>query len=114
MVNVSDLSAPYHVGFIKPDGFVRDVQVAGKYAFITASYQGVVVADLSRPQMPIVATLDTAGIANKLKIVGNKAYVTDMGEWDGAGALHVLDITDPVNLNITNTFTLKPQREDYL
>ncbi|WP_198590469.1 Ig-like domain-containing protein, partial [Shewanella sp. 10N.286.52.B9] len=114
VINIAELGSPYHVGFIKPDGFVRDVKVKGQYAFITASYQGLVVADLSRPQMPVIATLDTAGIANRLKIVGNKAYVTDMGEWDGAGALHIIDIEDPTNIHIEKTYVIRPGREDYI
>ena len=69
---------PYHVGYIKPNGFARDVKVRGHYAYIAASEEGVVVADLSTPAMPQVARIDTLGVANRLHLVGNQLYVTDM------------------------------------
>ena len=43
VIDISNLTAPYHIGFIKPDGFARDVKIVGEYAFIAASNQGVVV-----------------------------------------------------------------------
>ena len=72
VIDVTNMTAPYHVGYIKPNGFARDVKVRGHYAYIAASEEGVVVADLSTPAMPIVAKVDTLGVANRLNLVGNQ------------------------------------------
>ena len=63
VVDLSDLSSPYRVGFIKPNGFARDVAVKDHFIYIAASHEGVVVADIADPAMPIISTLDTLGVA---------------------------------------------------
>ena len=75
---ILEISAPYHIGYIKPNGYARDVKIKGNYAYIAASEEGVVVVDITDPTPPIVAQIDTLGIANRLQIVGNKMYVADM------------------------------------
>ena len=112
VIDISNLAAPYHVGYIKPDGFARDVKIKGNFAYIVASHQGLVVADISNPSMPIVASLDTLGIANRLQIVGNKVYVTDMVE-DGTGSeLNIISIADPYHPKLLHTVELNPARKD--
>lgn len=78
VVDISNLAAPYHVGYIKPNGFTRDVAVKDSYLFIAASHEGLVISDIADPAMPIIAKLDTLGVANRLHIVGDKVFVTDM------------------------------------
>ena len=78
VIDISNLTAPYHVGYIKPNGYSRDVAVKERFAFIAASHEGLVVADLADPSMPVVAVLDTLGVANRIHIHGRYAYITDM------------------------------------
>ena len=73
LVDISNLDAPYRVGFIKPNGFARDVAIYEHYAVIAASHEGVVIADLLDPTLPIVAVLDTLGVANRLFIEGARS-----------------------------------------
>ncbi|MEJ2063568.1 MAG: Ig-like domain-containing protein [Reinekea sp.] len=78
VIDIRNFTSPYHVGYIKPDGYARDVVIDGQFAYIAASFQGVVVADISDPAMPIVATLDTLGVANRLFLQGDTLYVSDL------------------------------------
>ncbi|MGD8642193.1 MAG: IPT/TIG domain-containing protein, partial [Gammaproteobacteria bacterium] len=114
VVDISSLSAPYHVGYIKPNGFTRDVAVKDRYAFIAASNEGLVVADILDPSMPIVATLDTLGVANRIKIDGDKLYLTDMAGDGFTSQLNIIDISDPYQPRILKTVTLEPNREDFV
>ncbi|MEJ2592879.1 MAG: Ig-like domain-containing protein, partial [Candidatus Thiodiazotropha sp.] len=112
VIDISNLNSPYHVGYIKPDGFARDVKIKGRFAYIAASHQGVVVADVSDPALPIVAYADTLGVANRLQIVGDKLYVTDMAGDGGSSRLNVLDIADPYHPQVVKTVELQPARPD--
>ncbi|HEY9199158.1 MAG TPA: Ig-like domain-containing protein, partial [Gammaproteobacteria bacterium] len=112
VIDISDLAAPYHVGYIKPDGFTRDVRVKDGFAYIAASHQGVVVADLNDPSMPIVASLDTLGVANRLEVVGNTLYVTDMAGDGGVSQVNIISIADPYRPRLLRTVDLYPARGD--
>ncbi|MFC1748126.1 Ig-like domain-containing protein, partial [Pseudomonadota bacterium] len=114
VIDISNLAAPYHVGYIKPNGFTRDVVVHDGFAFIAASYEGVVIADITDPAMPIVATLDTLGVANRLHLEGDKLFVTDMAGEGGVSQLNILSISDPYQPRLLQTVELKPARADYV
>src|SRR5690606_35799948 len=112
VLDISLLNAPYHIGYIKPNGFTRDVVVQGRFAFIAASHEGVVVADIADPALPIVAKVDTLGVANRLHLQGNLLYVADMSGDGGASQLNVVDISDPYQPKVTRTVDIKPARKD--
>ena len=112
VIDISDLQSPYHVGYIKPNGFARDVVVGDRFAYIAASHEGVVVADITDPAMPVVAILDTLGVANRLKRVGERLFVTDMAGDGGASQLNVVDISDPYHPSMQEVIELYPSRPD--
>src|SRR5690606_10541668 len=95
--NVSDLATPYRTGYVKPDGFARDVLILGHYAYIAASEQGVVVVDITHPDLPVVDVFDTLGVANRLAAEGNLLYVANMAGSGTQAQLNVIDISDPHN-----------------
>jgi hypothetical protein len=103
VVDISRLGAPYHVGFIKPNGYARDVAVHDRFAVIAASTEGVVIADLRDPSMPIVAQVDTFGVATRLTIEGDKLYVTDMSGEGLVSQLNIIDLSDPFNPELERT-----------
>ena len=108
-VDLSVLASPYRVGFIKPNGYARDVLIRGGYAFIAASHEGVAVADLSDPTLPIVAVVDTFGVANRLFQEGDRLYVTDMAGDGLVSQLNVIDIADPLAPQVVRTIPLLPE-----
>ncbi|MCG8590275.1 MAG: IPT/TIG domain-containing protein, partial [Proteobacteria bacterium] len=112
VLDISNLSAPYRVGFVKPNGFARDVEVKGEYLYIAASSEGLVVADITDPSLPIVATLDTLGVANRIAIAGNRAFVTDMAGPGGVSQLNIIDITNPLVPVLERSVELVPARPD--
>ncbi|PIP78450.1 MAG: hypothetical protein COW84_11870, partial [Gammaproteobacteria bacterium CG22_combo_CG10-13_8_21_14_all_40_8] len=110
----SHIESPYHVGFIKPNGFSRDVKIAGNYAYIAASAEGVVIADIAQPSLPIIAKVDTLGIANRIQIVGDKLFVTNMAGDGDLATLNVIDISDPYHPKIIRSIDIQPKRKDYV
>ena len=111
-IDISDLAAPYHVGYIKPNGFTRDVAVTGHFAVIAASHEGLVIADLKDPSLPIVARRDTLGVANRLFIEGSRVYVTDMAGDGQVSQLNIFNISDPYNPVLERSVELRPARAD--
>jgi len=114
LYDISNLAAPYRVGYVKPNGFARDVAVKGKFAFIAASHEGLVIADLGDPATPIVAKLDTFGVANRIEIVGDTLYLTDMAGEGGSSALNIIDISDPHQPQLKRVVELEPARPDFV
>ncbi|MCK5020959.1 MAG: hypothetical protein KAS32_28350, partial [Candidatus Peribacteraceae bacterium] len=112
VIDISNLGAPYHVGYIKPNGYARDVVINDSYAIIAASHEGIVVADIMDPSMPIIATLDTLGVANKLFLEGDTLYVADMSGDGFVSQLNIVDVSDPYHPTLTKTVELKPARKD--
>ena len=112
VVDISDLTAPYHVGYIKPNGYARDVKIKGDFAYIAASNEGLVIADIADPSMPIVAKLDTLGVANRVFIEGSTAYIADMAGDGQVSQINIINIKDPYNPILERTVELKPARKD--
>src|SRR5690606_9372417 len=112
VLDIGNLAAPYHVGYIKPNGYARDVKIKDRFAFIAASEEGLVVADIQDPYLPIVATLDTLGVAHRLQIVGDKVYVADMSGEGRVSQLNEIDIRDPYRPLLRRVVELHPARQD--
>ena len=112
--DISNFRQPYRTGFIKPDGFARDVIVRGNYAYVAASHQGVVVFDISKPDFPEVDVYDTFGIANRIDIEGNRLYVVNMAGDGQTAQLNVVDISDPHNLRHVFAYDILHGRQDLI
>ena len=76
--------------------------------------KGVLAVDITSPNLPVVDVLDTLGVANRLQIVGNRLYVTDMSGTGRISQLNVIDIRDPRNMQMERTIQLEPAREDFV
>ncbi|MBA3980014.1 MAG: hypothetical protein C0462_05360, partial [Alcanivorax sp.] len=112
-VDISNFNHPYRVGFIKPHGFARDVLIHDGFAFIAASEEGVVIADITDPALPIVARFDTLGIANRLALQGDRLYVTNMGADGRTAELTILDVRHPLRPTLHRNIQLTPARGDH-
>jgi len=119
VVDVSDPSSPFEVGFVNDtesggtattlDG-VRDVFVVGDYAYLT-SYDddGLSVVDVSDPSSPFEVgsvndtgqggTATTLNSAWSVFVQGGYAYVAANGE-DGLSIIDVSDPTAPVEVGV--------------
>lgn len=112
VIHAGNPAAPYHVGYIKPFGYARDVAVKDHFAVIAASHEGVVIADLNDPAMPVIGGVDTLGVANRLFIEGDTAYVTNLSGDGFVSELTVVDLTDPYHPTVDSVIPLKPARKD--
>ena len=66
------------------------------------------------PSMPIVAGLDTLGVANRLFIEGTTLYVTDMAGDGQVSQLNVISLADPYHPRLLRTVALLPARPDFV
>jgi hypothetical protein len=92
VINVSDPSSPFEVGYYLTPGAARDVAVSGDYAYM-ADDVGLRVVNVSDPSSPYeVGYYDTPHQALGVAVSGDYAYVAD----NDAG-LRVVNVTDPSN-----------------
>ncbi len=78
--------------------YPKSSEIKGQYLFIADYYNGLHVADITVPSVPLpVTTLNLPSGASDLVISGNTAYVT------GGSSLYVVDITDPVNPSLSGS-----------
>lgn len=92
VLDVSDPSRPAVVGQSKvlPE-IVRDVFVAGPYAYVVGWHWGIRVLDISNPATPIeVGAYQTPGAAEAVYVAGHYAYVAAQ-----TAGLRVIDVSDP-------------------
>ena len=89
--DISDPELPVAITNIPIDG-AQDIEVAGKYAFLTTWQGSLVVCDIEQPSVPkIVAKVDGIGAGIKLVISGHHAYVAATFE-----GLAIIDVADPL------------------
>jgi len=99
VVDVIDPLNPRIVGRFDTDGYVHDVYVLGKFAYIAQgksifnsnSNNGLVIVDISNPANPTkIGFLNTENYISGVYVSGNYAYITD-------GNLLIVDVSDPTN-----------------
>jgi hypothetical protein len=87
---------------ILPDT-VKDVALAGNYAYVADYESGLRIFDASNPTAPVeVGFYDTSGFAEAVTVVGSYAYVAD-----GFNGLRIINITNsaaPTEVGSINTF----------
>lgn len=76
---------------------IRDVEVAGDFAYVAAGYQGLVILDVSTPGTPLIeGVLALPGFAQDVEIVGDTAYVA-VSDYSASAGLYVVDVFDRAN-----------------
>lgn len=98
IVNIADSAHPALIGQTVPlPDVVRDVAVAGSYAYVADYYGGLRVIDVANPAAPDeVGAHDTPGSARGVAVAGSYAYVAD---WDGGlRMINVANSTAPVEV----------------
>jgi len=91
--NVSDLENPTFVGVSDELMDATDIAVAGSYAYISDSDEGMRVYDVSDPTLPVLmGGVGCAESARALALIGDHAYVAYDRQYHDAGSLQVIDI----------------------
>lgn len=104
VVDISDFHNPVLMGSYDTPGSTAAVSVAGSYAFLGQSTDGLVITDVSDPNSVQVAGQSGGGVAGETLLIGDHLYVTD---WY-TPALRVFDVSDltkPVEVGAILDFT---------
>jgi len=87
------------VGNIATPGDATDIIIHNNYAFVADGLNGLQVLDISNPKNPaIVGSVDTAGWASSIALIGTKIYLTDNWDWEESKekiGLRIIDISNP-------------------
>lgn len=99
VVDFSAWANPQSIGSVAFDGFFREVEASGKYAYLVEDYHGLQIIDVSDPFAPRPAgNIEINGI-EKIAVSGTFAYVAA-----GEQGLHVVDVANPDNPLRVGTF----------
>jgi hypothetical protein len=110
VLDISDPTHPRRVGYAVLPGIVRDVYVAGDYAFVADGYLadegfigGLRVVNVSDPSAPYqVASYNLPRPAIEIAVLGDYAYIAAEGE-----GLRVLDVSDVTDLKQVGLYGLR-------
>jgi len=93
IINVSDPSNPYEVGYCDTPDWAWGVVISGSYAYVADCESGLRIINISDPSNPYeVGYCDTPGYANGVVVVDSLAYVADQ-----IGGLRIVNVADPSN-----------------
>lgn len=103
-----DISDPFNLQvldtFDSASGNLRRIEIVGKYAYLVDQDDGLLILDISDPTNLIqVGSVDN-GSASSITLRGRYAYVGDVT----AGAVDVIDISDPTSPTVISTFVFDP------
>jgi hypothetical protein len=99
-VIIVDIFTMQNVSQFATNGQTLNVVVQGQYAFVTDGEYGILAADISNLESPIV--IDScliSGVARDLAVSGSFVYVAD----DNYG-IKIVDIKDPSNLAVVGSY----------
>ncbi len=106
IVDVSDPSNPAYEGFLAIDDAIS-VAVSGNYAYVIEDDTSLHVVNVQNKSSPSISTsLSTLGDAQDVYVDGTTAYVTanDTGSGATENGVRLVDISDPPNAALSNTF----------
>ncbi|KCZ72838.1 hypothetical protein ANME2D_01273 [Candidatus Methanoperedens nitroreducens] len=108
ILDISSPSSPVMVSYIEPltskSAQLRDVEIKGNYAFLSAPGAGVLVVDISDKKNPVLAAkLKLGGYNRPRRLTTSDNYLYVAMESDNR--LDIIDITDPVNPSIRGSWS---------
>ena len=101
IVDISDPTAPYEVGYHEAGDWVLDIYATSDYAY-ACDGTGLSILDVSDPANPSEVSFVDFGEYNwtqEVVVVGNYAYVGAMG-----AGLKIVDVSNPAQPNVVGTF----------
>ncbi len=107
IIYLKDGVTPQELSYVElVNGYAYEVDVKGRYAYLAAGKDGLVVINIANPSHPVVEAVyktdekkfDARGIV----VRGDKAYLSA-----GYSGIKILDISDPKNLTEISAFKTK-------
>ena len=101
IIDIHDPQNPHEVSFCYTPGYANKVYINGTYAYIADGDSGLTIVDFSFINTPhIVAIIDSFnGYCSDVFVKDNYAYVA-------AKSLYAIDISDPINPNISYNYSI--------
>lgn len=103
-LQILDLSDPAHPSLMGQSpvlsDHVRDITVAGNYAYVTAEEDGLYILDVSNPVEPVVVG-SYSGRADSVTVSESHAYIKNLA----SNQLHILDVSNPANPSQVSSYT---------
>jgi hypothetical protein len=101
ILDVQDSFNPTFLARLPLPGVVKDIQVAGDYAYVTVEYACLLILNVQNPAYPtLLGSYDTERYAiRNVYVAGNTAYVAN-----GWGGLLILDVSDPTNPTLLGSY----------
>jgi hypothetical protein len=109
IIRISNPSNPIEVGYYDPQYNVWDVAISGVNAYLANEYGGFKVVNVSNPYYPYeIGSCDSLNYAKRLAVLGEFAYVTDMGD----DLLWIIAISYPNNPTVVGQHDLSRVAND--
>jgi hypothetical protein len=107
IIDIKNPSNPILKGSFDTSAFSMGIDVYGNYAYL-ATYNGLVIADISDTSSPTFKGLYNEGIwgSNEIGdvvVYGNYAYLASREDDDKTG-LHIVDVTNPANPTLAASY----------
>jgi hypothetical protein len=102
MLDVRDVTNPQRLATLSLSSLVWDMDIEGSLLFVAnGKTGGIQIVDVSTPSAPhVVGTYDTPGVALRVDVVGDRAYVADSTK-----GLHILDVSTPTDPVLLGSYT---------
>ncbi len=92
IVDVSNPSVPFEIGFLNDNSLITDIEVYGDYVILGDLYKGISIIDVSVPSIPTeIGNFSEVGVLSGLDVSEDTVYIVD----SGYGLLRVIDISEP-------------------
>ena len=76
IVNVQDKMQPEKVGGLDWEGYSLEIEVEGQYAYVADYIKGLVIVDVSKPELPqILSQFPQVGHATSLALRNNRVFI---------------------------------------
>ncbi|NJN68347.1 MAG: hypothetical protein HC884_17370 [Chloroflexaceae bacterium] len=102
ILDVRDATNPHRLATLALSSLVWDMDIEGSLLFVANGRTGgIQIVDVSTPSAPhVVGTYDTPGVALRVDVVGDRAYVADSNK-----GLLILDVSTPTDPTLLGTYT---------
>lgn len=115
-MNISDPGYPQLIAGLLLSGTQYGIDVQDNFAYLASGLEGLTIVDLSTPNLFEMGSVDTFGMANRVKVVGKTAFVAgraiDLIAVPESG-LTIIDVSIPSHPEVISRLDTTPKRGDF-
>lgn len=92
IVDVSNPSSPFEVGFFDTYQYSTDLAVSGNYVYLTDLDDGLLIIDISNPSSPqLISQYSSYGTTSSIAYIANYCFITKVEK-----GLDIIDVSNPI------------------